>query len=218
MKNHLIDNINRVNEKIHSCENITKEIINNNYKEIKEKFKTINITKEIVKEDITTLKYNYYEIDKYFTIETEIENYYVYNEFFVDIDFEDSKNNPKVIGKIVNNIKPKIFNIDCYSSSGQMGKIGRKINVNFNNIMSYTKIIFDGKLNNANIVTNFNFDEYSVKTQYYEEKITTYEIVICGISFCFPKVKNIINVETPANEKYYEVPSKNKTIIEKYEY
>ena len=218
MKNHLIDNINRVNEKIHSCENITKEIINNNYKEIKEKFKTINITKEILKEDITILKYNFYEIDKYFTVETEIENYYVYNEFFVDIDFEDSKNNPKVIGKIVNNIKPKIFNIDFYSSSGQMVKIGRKINVNFNNIMSYTKIIFDGKLNNANIVTNFNFDEYSVETQYYEEKTTTYEIVICGISFCFPDVKNNINLETPANEKHYEVPSKNKTIIEKYEY
>ena len=124
---------------------------------------------------------------------------------------------PKVIGNLVNNIKPKKFNIDFYSSNGPTGKIGRKIDVAFNNIISKTYIEFDGKLNNITIKTNFNFDEYSVKTQYYEEKVTVFEKVIFGIKFMIPGIKTIVNVETPNNEKYYEIPAKNKILIEKYQ-
>ena len=88
----------------------------------------------------------------------------------------------------------------------------------FNNIYSKSNIIFDGKLIDANVTHIFNFEEYSVKTQYYEERITSFNMAILGISFTIPETKTIQYIETPYNEKYYEIPSKNKTIIEKYQY
>ena len=88
----------------------------------------------------------------------------------------------------------------------------------FNNIYSKSNFIFDGKLINATATHNFNFEEYSVKTQYYEEKITSFNIVILGITFTVPESKIYQYIETPYNEKFYEIPSKNETIIEKYQY
>ena len=169
---------------------------------------------------ITIPEYNYNDpdSDNVFGFSADIQNYLVNIEFFFDIIFDESNKTPKVIGNLINNILPKSFIIDACSSNGPMGKIGRKVNVEFSNIFSKTNFVFDGKLNNATIISNFNYEKYPVKTQYYEEKSTTFDIVIFGIHFVIPEIKEDIPVETPYNEKYYETPSKNKTIIEKYQY
>ena len=165
-------------------------------------------------------KYTYYEIDKNFDFETEVKNYYINNRFTLDFNYEKNNNkiNPYITAEIVNNINPKIFNIDFYFSSGQKDKIGRKININFNNIKSFINIIYDGKLNRANIISNFEIDEYTVKTQYYEETVTTFDEVILGIHFHFPDIITYVDVETPPDEKLYEIPAKNTTNYYEYNY
>ena len=220
MKELIIKNIIKIDELIKLCQNITNEVINNNYLKIKNKYQSINLNESKTNVIITIPEYNYNDpdSDNVFGFDTEIQNYIVNNEFLFDIIFDEDNKTPKVIGNLVNNIFPKSFIIDACSSNGPMGKIGRKVNVEFSNIFSKTNFIFDGKLNNATITTNFNYEKYPVKTQYYEEKSTTFDTIIFGIHFVIPEIKEDIPVETPYNEKYYETPSKNKTIIEKYQY
>ena len=220
MKEQIINNIIKMDEFINFCKNITNEVINKNFLKIKNKYESIKLNETITNDIITIPEYNYNDpdSDNVFGFSADIQNYIVNIEFFFDIIFDESNKTPKVIGNLINNILPKSFIIDACSSNGPMGKIGRKVNVEFSNIFSKTNFVFDGKLNNATIISNFNYEKYPVKTQYYEEKSTTFDIVIFGIHFVIPEIKEEIPVETPYNEKYYETPSKNKTIIEKYQY
>ena len=220
MRTELNNNINMLNSFIKICENITYDIINAYYLEIKNKYEPINKTFSNEEEYIIIPKYTYYEIDKNFDFETEVKNYYINNIFTLDFNYEQNNNkiNPYITAKIINNINPKIFNIDFYFSSGQKDKIGRKININFNNIKSFINIIYDGKLNRANIISNFEIDEYTVKTQYYEETVTTFDEVILGIHFHFPDIITYVDVETPPDEKFYEISAKNITNYDDYNY
>ena len=220
MKNKLINNIIKINDLINNSENITNEVINNNYLNIIKKFKPIKYNETKTEDSISIPEYTYYDFDSdsIFTIETSINNYIINNEFSFETIYDEKIKTPKVIVNLINNIKPKSFIIDAYSSNETAGKIGREINVMFNNIYSKSNFIFDGKLINATATHNFNFEEYSVKTQYYEEKITSFNIVILGITFTVPESKIYQYIETPYNEKFYEIPSKNETIIEKYQY
>ena len=88
----------------------------------------------------------------------------------------------------------------------------------FNNISSFTNIDFDAGLNQGYILTNFNFEEYSVKTQYYEEKLEYVPKNIMGMVIIVPGVQTKIDIETPEEEKYKVINSKNKTIAEIYSY
>ena len=218
MKQELIDKVNKINELINSCENVTHEVINSKYLEIKEKFNKIERTKDDQKEQIKINPYKTNKTANFFVVETKIENYFIHNKFYLDIVFDEESKTQKVVGKVINNIKPKTFDIDLYSSTGQNGKLGRMINVVFNNISSYSNITFDSRLNRAEIVTNFNFEEYKVNTQYYEEKIENIPIDILGMTIIVPGVSTIVNIETPDEEKLIIIPLKNETIIENYLY
>ena len=218
MKEQIINNIIQINELINSCEKVTYEIINNKYIEIKDKFNKIEQSNNLVKNKINISPYKSQQTDNYFTVETNVENYLIDNKFTLDIIFEGESKTPKVIGKVVNNILPKIFDINFYSSTGQNGKLGRRINVVFNNISSYTNIVFDAGLNQANIITNFNFDEYSVKTQYYQEKVESVTKIIMGMTIIIPGVPTIVDIETPMEEKFKAIPAKNKTLIDNFIY
>jgi len=220
MKEQIIYDFIKMDELIKLCQNITNEVINNNYLKIKNKYSPIKLNETVPNVYLTINEYTYNDpnSDDVFGFNADIQNYIVNNEFLFDIVFDEKNKTPKVIGNLVNNILPKSFIIDACSSNGPMGKIGRNINIEFSEIFSKTNFVFDGKLNNATIITNFNFEKYPVKTQYYEEKTTTFDEVIFGIHFVIPKIKIHNDVETPYNEKYYEIPSKNKTIIEKYQY
>jgi hypothetical protein len=218
MKEQIIDNINKINELINSCEKVTYETINNKYMEIKEKCDKIEDTKNSEKKEININPYKTHITDNYFTVETKVGNYLIDNKFTLDFIFDEKTKTPKIIGKLINNVSPKKFDIEFYSSTGQNGKLGRTINVAFNKIESSSDIVFDSGLNKATIVTKFNFDEYTVKTQYYEE--TTKNIIknIMGITIVIPGVVSRVNIDTPDNERINEVPSKSITLTENYLY
>ena len=148
-------------------------------------------------------------------METKIKNYLIHNKISVDLLYSDESKTPKVIGRVENNIKPESFDINFYSSVGQKGKLGRKFEFVFNNITSYTNIIFDVGTNNANIITNFNFDEYNYKIKHYEEKEISYFKKIMGVSCPINITKIQYNITLEEN---LDIPSKNKTIIENYDF
>ena len=218
MREQIINNIIQINDLINSCEKVTYETINNKYIEIKDNFNKIEESNNLEKQKINLPPYKSQQTDCYFTIETKVENYLIDNKFSLDIIFEGESKTPKVVGRVVNNILPKVFDIDFYSSTGQNGKLGRKINVVFNNISSYTNIVFDAGLNQANIITNFNFDEYSIKTQYYQEKVESVTKIIMGMTIVIPGVPTTVDIETPVEEKFKAIPAKNKTLIDNFIY
>ena len=218
MKEQIIDNIIDLDDLLKSCEEITTETIKNAYIDIKNKFNKVEESQNLEKKNKEIEPYKNKQSDTFFITETTVENYFIDNQFILDLLYDEETKSYNVIGKVVNNIKPKKFEINFYSPIGQNEKSGRKINVNFNKISSYSNITFNSELNKATIITNFDFDEYSVKTQYYEEKIKQEIKEILGIKIVINSTTVYNNIETPDNEKYYEVPSKNITLIDDYYY
>ena len=172
------------------------------------------------KESLPLEKYKEEKEENNYIIETNVENYIIDNQFILDILFEDDDiKKPKIVGKIINKNKPKSFLINFYSKSGQSGKLGRKINVEFNNISSSIDINFDGGLNDAIINTNFNYEEYNIHTKFYETIENTQIIVIAGIQFEIPGISIEKDIDPPENEKELEVvKSKTKNKTESYSY
>ena len=97
------------------------------------------------------------------------------------------------------------------------GKIGRRINAEFNNITLSTDINFNGEYNNVQISNNFDYEEYNVKTKFYESvEVNTY-IIIAGIQFTIPNICQEISREVEGNEKELEIiPSKNDNVMKTY--
>ena len=217
-KEQIIDGIIEINNLINSCEKITIETIKNKYLEIKNQFNKVEDSQNLIKSEIDIIPYKTNRTDNYFTVETVVENYLIDNRLTLDIIFDEETTTPKIIGKLVNNVKPKKFDIDFYSTFGQNNKLGREIKVIFNNISSYSNIIFDSSLNQANIITNFDFDEYTVKTQYYEEKSEVKTIIILGVTYVFEGGKIRYYIDTADEEKVKSVDAKNVTFTENYVY
>ena len=126
---------------------------------------------------------------------------------------------PKIVGKVINKNKPKSFSINFYSKSGQSGKFGRKINVEFNNISSSIEINFNGGSNEAIINTNFNYEEYNIHTKFYEFIEYNEPKVVGGIQFGITSSGLEKDIDPPENEKQLEViKSKTEKKIESYSY
>ena len=218
IKEQIIDDIIKINDLINSCEKVTIETIKNKYLEIKNQFNKVEDKQNLIKSEIVIIPYKTNKTDNYFTVETTVENYLIDNRLTLDIIFDEETTTPKIIGKLVNNVKPKKFDIDFYFTFGQNNKLGREIKVIFNNISSYSNIIFDSSLNQANIITNFDFDEYTVKTQYYEEKSEVKTIIILGVTYVFEGGKIRYYIDTADEEKVKSVDAKNVTFTENYVY
>ena len=188
LKEFIIKRVQLINEYIENCSNITYETIANKYIDIKDDFNPTNKTLKEEKESIVVEHYSQEDNDFNYNIDTKIEKYSINNEFNLDIVFEGEEiKKPKVISKIVNVNKPNTFEIDFYSKIGQnCGKIGRIINIEFENISLITDINFNAGLNEAKINSNFSYDDYFVKTEFYEVKEITQVLVIGGITFNLP--------------------------------
>ena len=212
IKEQIIDNINNINNLLISCEEITYETIKKKYNEIKNDFNKIEELNDNTKEEILIPKTNFTQSN--FILETEIKKYLIHYKISVDLLYSDESQTPKVIGRVENNIKPEIFNFNFYSPVGQE-KLGRKIELLFNNIKSYTNIIFSAGTNNATIITNFNFDEYNFKIKHYKEKVKSSIIYIFGVPLPTSSESIEYNV---TNEENFDIKPKNKTIIENYEF
>ena len=117
MKEQIIDNIVKINDLINSCEKVTYETINNKYMEIKEKCNKIEDIKNSEKKEININPYKTHITDNYFTVETKVGNYLIDNKFTLDFIFDEKTKTPKIIGKLINNVSPKKFDIDFYSST-----------------------------------------------------------------------------------------------------
>jgi len=218
IKEQIIDNIIQINDLINSCEKVTIETIKNKYLEIKNKFKNENETENLIKTNIKISPYKSHITDNYFTVETFVQNYLIDNRLKLDMIFNEETNTPKIIGKLVNNVKPEKLVIDFYSTVGQDDKLGTMINVTFKNISSYSNIIFDSGLNQANIITNFDFDEYSVITKNYKEETENITQTILGVTYKMgqKKIKNFENISD--EESIKNIKPKNITFKKNYFY
>ena len=203
----------QINNIIEKCANITYDTLANKYIEIKNKFQAVNETNNEVKDSIPVNDYNAKIEDKKYVIKTEIDSYKKENEFKLDIKFEEgNEKNPKVIGYIKNKNRPKLLYIDLYSKYGQDGRIGRKMVVKLNEIMLNIDINYEAGLNYALINTTLDYDEFEIKTDYYEKKeIITFQNL--G-GFDFPIIEyNETILDPPENELSKEIIKANKTYI-----
>ena len=217
MKKSIINSIDKINELIKKCENITYQTINDKYVEIKNNFKPIKALINNQKESINYIwQTNGNNYDNY-VIENKINNIDIENEFALDVIFEnDGLKEPKIIGKIINKNRPTNYLIDIYSKTGQnCGKIGREIEINLNNISLSTNIIFDDNLKTLEINITTNFDEYVINTQYYEFIEQVQSMVVSGIEFIVPSCCQ----KQLTREKISKIiSSKNKSTITTYNY
>ena len=210
MKNSIIKSIFSIDELIQKSKNITLEIITKKYIEIKNNFSPIKIQINKTEESINLITQ-----DNIFSIDNKIINYDILNEFALDIIFENNDfKKPKIIGKIINKNKPRKYLIDFYSKIGICGRLGKKYEVEFNNISFSTDMIFDGYLNILQINITSDFDEYLITTQIYESKELMQSIMVNGIELKYPSTCKML-----LKEKYIEeISSKNKNNLVKVSY
>ena len=145
LKEFIINKIQSINESIEKSNNITYEVIANQYIAIKNDFSPTNKKIDDKKESISVDDYIKEEEVGNYTIKTTIENYKIDNEFALDIIFEKEENvkKPKVLGKVINKNQPKKLEINFSSKTGQTcGKIRKKIISEFYNISLSNDIIF----------------------------------------------------------------------------
>ena len=216
MKDQIINNISRINQLIKICENTTNEVINKNYIKYRNNLYTVAEYGNLTNKNQIIPGYSYYDSNNIFRFETEKIIYLMNYDYKFDIDNSTLVQN--ITGNLKNYILPTAFNIDFVTSDSPLGKIWKKLDVNFNCINIFINFILDCKLNNVTITTNFQIENFSVITRYYRERINTYKRMISGINFLFQSYKSIIDIETPQNEKCNQIPSKNKTIIETYRF
>ena len=170
--NQILNNITNITESIKLCQNITKEVIDENYNKLKNKYNSINDINSLTNDNtINVQKFQ----DKDSTFETRIKSYNINYKLKLDIINKNGSTIPIIKGNMSTNIKPNTIYIDYYNLNGPFGKIGKKINIDFSNVYNNVNFIYDGEFYNASVASNFNFDEYSLSTEYYEEKVTTSE-------------------------------------------
>ena len=222
LKEFIINKIQSIYESIEKSNNITYEVIANQYIVIKNDFSPTNKKIDDKKESISVDDYIKEEEVGNYTIKTTIENYKIDNEFALDIIFEKEENvkKPKVLGKVINKNQPKKLEINFSSKTGQTcGKIRKKIISEFYNISLSNDIIFDAGLNNAKINTNFGYDEYEVNIEFYEDREITEIIDLGGIIFVLPTTCQSVKVQKPENETdFEEIQSKMINYIKTYDY
>ena len=181
LKTFITNSIYEIDNLIEKSANITYEKIASKYIEIKNNF--IPVKELMNQENILLVIPNYTNTE--INIETKIDNYSIINEFLLDVIFEnDDIKKPKVIGKIINKIAPKLFQINHYTKASQYcRKSGERITPYFNNISFSSSLNFDVGSNEGIINNNIEVDEYYIVKEKYETKSVNIPIIINGIVF-----------------------------------
>ena len=209
------ESIDKLNELIEKCTNITFKTVADKYIEIKNKFNAIDdINKK--EEDEQDLKDYSETIDnKTYTLKTKIKSYKTENEIKLEINFEDGEmKKPKIEGYLINKNRPESLEIDIFSKYGQKcGKFGRKISAQINNISLSVDLNFDGGLNNGLFISKTDFDEYTIKNYFYETKEIKQSRKIGNIEFPLPSRCDEVKAEFPDGEKEEEIiPAKKNEV------
>ena len=209
-KEMILETIGKINESIEKCSNITFQTMVKKYEEIKNNFNSIDEINK--KEEESELLINYKEkIDgTNYVVKTTINNLVTDNEIKIDIIFEDEeKKKPKIVGTTINKNRPKIWEIDVYSLSGQNGKYGRIITCEMNNVSFSVDLDFDMGSNNGSFNIKTDFDENVIKKYYYEMKESTQIKIIGGTQYPIPSYTKVF-VEPPEGEEKEEIIAAKK--------
>jgi hypothetical protein len=214
----ILESIEKINELIENCTNITFKIITDKYIEYKDNFNAIYVPNKREEDEQNFDDYNERIDDKIYIVKAKIKSYKIENEIQMDIKFEDEEmKKPKIEGSLINKNRPTMFEIDIYSKYGQKcGKIGRKISAEINNISLSVDLNIDGGLNSGSFITKTDFDEYIIKNYFYETKEIKQSRIIGNIEFPLPSRCDEIKVDIPEGEKEEEIISakKNETNIQ----
>ena len=113
------------------------------------------------------------------------------------------------MGTTINKNRPKIWEIDVYSLSGQNGKYGRIITCEMNNASFSVDLDFDMGSNNGSFNIKTDFDENVIKKYYYEMKESTQIKIIGGTQYPIPSYTKVF-VEPPEGEEKEEIIAAKK--------
>ena len=184
----------------------------NKYIEINESFSRIE--EKVDQKNNKEFEDNIRQVNDY-NVKTTLDNYLVKSEFLLDIYFEEGNiKKPRLKGKVVNKIQPHNLVIDIYTLTGQNNSnTGFVYKPYFNNIESYSDIRYDANLNFAIIDTFFNFQEYKIETETYQNVEITKKIIVGGMEI--PAIVERISTGLSKNETIH---SQSKKIQETYYY
>ena len=183
----ILELIDKINQLIENCSNITFYTMGEKYKNIKEKFYSKPIVEINSNEDIEISKDDSEVVNnETFSIKSKIENYIEDNEIKFDINLTDIQN-PRIEGKVINKNRPKSFIIDITSDYGHKDKFGTKISSEINNISLSVDFVFDICSNKISFNAITDFDEYTIKKSLYQIEKSTKTKTVGGIDFIFQR-------------------------------
>ena len=200
----ILDSIDKINDLIEKCTNITFKTITKKYVEIKDDYNAIDEINKKEEDEQNLEDYRETIDDSVYTIKSKIKAFETNNEIKLDVIFEDE--NPKVVGVLNNNNRPKSWEIDVYSKFGQKcGKFGRRINAEMNNITLSVGLNFNGGTYNGSFITKTDFDEYTIKNHFYETKEIKQSRKVGNIEFPLPSRCDEVVAEIPEGESEEEI-------------
>ena len=211
IKDYIEDSIINIDKLIEKCSDITYNITNDKYEEIKNNFKKIN-NKIKNKDTIDVINLKKIESNINYQAQIKINEILVNNEFLFDIIFEDGKY--KLKGKSINDDNPRSIVIDFSFKNEKCIKMGKEMTINLNNISSNVELEFDSGSLETIITKKYSFDKYYIDNKYYNQTQTSKTVNIGPASV--PKIMCTLNLlDIPIGEKEREIiPAKNETIIE----
>ena len=204
IKQYLNESIEKINEEINKCINITYETLIKEYKKLSEKENLINEEYQKNEEEINTID-TYYQIeDDYYFIEAKIKNLEHHSIFTIDVIYENNDYKyPQIFVNITNKSRPKNIIFDIYTHTGYCAKNGIILDANLNDVSYIMNLNINTKSRMINATTITNFEKFDYTSENYEYEDSDEEIcfVVAGINFCIPP-HNCPNKNTISKEKF----------------
>jgi hypothetical protein len=208
VKNYIKDSMINIDNLIEKSSNITYQVINDKYKEIKNNFKQIN-NKNNKNDKIEPIIKSKTESNINYQIQITFNEMIINNEFFFDIILEDGKY--KLKGQLINKNRPRSFVVDFSKKKGKCLFERKEMTINLNDISSIVDLEFDSSSLKTFITRKDNIPEYSIDYKYYKD-IEENGKVYFGNTLV-PKIvckKELI--ETPVGKEDREIiPAKSET-------
>ena len=222
LKSYIEKSIDKINDNLIKCANITYETIDKEFKNITQKYKDFQIKENKKETDIEPISNISGSQNTQFTTEANIENLEKKYEFTFSLktEGEGKIKTQKLFGGVINQIKPEKLSLEISEKLGNCSKDYQTIDVEFNNISYISNIIYDTQTNLVNLTTLSNFDafKYWVKRFIIEPS----NIGICfdtiGIGFCLEdneECSDPIQINDTLLQTYKQV-NKTKTKLINY--
>ena len=211
IKEYVENSILTIDKLINQSNDITYKIIYDKYQEIKDNYNSINEKNENEGEIDDSFIYSQKDGDKFYKIEVTINKFLYENNFNFDINSKDG-----LVGKSVNQNRPKSFVVDFSTKIGKCIEKGKKMNVVLNNVSSIIDINFNASSTETIITKKYNILDYSINNEFYNETLINKTSHAGGVRV--QKLSCVYqNLETPTGEKNKEdIEGKSDIKIEKF--